>query len=435
MDERKVYTLLQVSEAVKRRIEEAAAGGWYWVRAEIAGLRTPNHAYLELVEHRQGRKVAVMRGVIWADALARIRETLGAEAANILKEGAEVLVRARLNYHHVFGISLHIEDVDLGFSLGELERRKRATIEQLKTEGLYDLNRAVPEPPVMQRIALVTSEGSAAYADFMQHLLNNEYGYRFHVRLYPTLVQGDQAAPALRMAVAAIDPDRFDAVVLIRGGGGRLDLEPFNDLELCRLLARLPIPVLTGIGHDVDVSVADLIAHGAHKTPTAVADHLIDRCAFFESGLNGFLVGIQQRMQELFAGNRERLATHAADLRERPVNICRKRQGELQAAAGQFGRLSTAVLQQRAQHMATLRATLAAEALRGVRLLLRGMEGMQEAVRLLAPDQVLQRGYSITRADGAAVRNAADLRPGDELETQFATGRAWSTIQRIDPHG
>jgi exodeoxyribonuclease VII large subunit len=269
----------------------------------------------------------------------------------------------------------------------------------------------------------------------MQHLLNNEYGYRFHVRLYPTLVQGDQAAPALRMAVAAIDPDRFDAVVLIRGGGGRLDLEPFNDLELCRLLARLPIPVLTGIGHDVDVSVADLIAHGAHKTPTAVADHLIDRCAFFESGLNGFLVGIQQRMQELFAGNRERLATHAADLRERPASLCRKRQGELQAAAGQFGRLSTAVLQQRAQHMATLRATLAAEALRGVRLLLRGMEGMQEAVRLLAPDQVLQRGYSITRADGAAVRHAADLRPGDELETQFANGRAWSTIQRIDPHG
>lgn len=457
-DARKVFSLLQIGAAVKRRIEDAAQGRHYWIRAEIAQLRTPHHAYLELVEHRNGEKVAVMKGVIWHSTLARIRLALGAEHAQVLKEGAEILFRAALSYHAVHGLSLHIDEVDLSFSLGELEKRKQQAIATLKAEGLYDLNRAVEEPLVIQRIALITSAGSAAYQDFMQHLERNEYGYRFHVTLFPSTVQGDAAAQELCAAVAAVVPARFDAVVLIRGGGSKLDLEPFNDLGLCRLLARLPIPVLTGIGHDVDVSVADLIASGPHKTPTAVADHLVDKCVFFETQLNGFLVRMQQSMQELFAGHREVLAGHAALVRERPPGHCRQERGRLSTLAGQFGRLATARLQRDRQvlhqhgidmgrlplrllteaepaHLAEARNALHLLAARRLQVLLAKVAGMDEAVRLLAPEKLLARGFSITRKQGAAVRDAAELREGDEIITELGRGRTWSTIHRIEPHG
>jgi exodeoxyribonuclease VII large subunit len=456
--DRKVYSLHQIGAAVKRRIEDATQGQEFWVRAEVAQLRERHHAYLELVEHRNGAKVAVMKGLIWHDTYQRIRLALGAEHANVLKEGAEILFRAALHYHPVHGLSLWIDEVDLSFSLGELERRKQETIAQLKAEGLFDLNRAVPEPLVIQRVALVTSAGSAAYQDFMQHLARNEYGYRFHVRLFPATVQGDTAATELAQAVAAIDPAAYDAVVLIRGGGSKLDLEPFNDLGLCRLLARLPIPVLTGIGHDVDVSVADLVARGPHKTPTAVADHLVDKCVFFETQLNGFLVSMQHAMQALFTVHKERMAGHAAVLRERPPGYCRLRRGELHTVAGQFGRLATARVQRDrqllAQHTTDLgrlplrrvveteparllemRNELALLAAGGLRVLQAQLHGMHEAVRLLAPEKLLARGYSITRREGEALRDAADLRPGDEILTELARGRAWSTVTRIEPHG
>jgi exodeoxyribonuclease VII large subunit len=458
MDERKIFSLLQLSAAVRKRIEDAAQGQHFWIRAEIASLRAPHHAYLELVEHRNGNKVAVMRGLIWNTTYQQIRNALGAEQANVLKEGAEILFHASLHYHDVLGLSLWIDEVDLSFSLGELERRKAATIATLKAEGLFDLNRAVQERMVVQRIALVTSAGSAAYQDFMKHLEGNEYGYRFHVKLFPSTVQGDTAAQELRRAVTLIDPSHFDAVVLIRGGGSKLDLEPFNDLDLCRMLARLPIPVMTGIGHDVDVSVVDLIARSPHKTPTAIADHLVDKCVFFETGLNGFLVSIQHAMQGLVAGNRELLARYKANLVQQPAGFCRSRRGELHNAASQFGRLSIALLQGSRQlmlqHVSDLgrlprqklveaeparlleiRNTLELVATRNLQLLLSRVHGMNDAVRLLAPDKLLQRGFSITRKDGMAVRHAAHLKPGEEVVTEFATGRTWSTINRIDPHG
>lgn len=458
MDERKVFSLLQIGTAVKRRIEDAAQGRAFWVRAEIASLKAPHHAYLELVEHRNGTKVAVMKGLIWNNTYHAIRQALGDEAANVLKEGAEILFHAHLNYHEVFGLSLWIDEVDLSFSLGELERRKAANIATLKAEGLYDRNRAVPEPPVIQRIALITSVGSAAYADFMKHLEGNEYGYRFHVQVFPSTVQGDTAASELRQAVSSIDPARFDAVVLIRGGGSKLDLEPFNDLQLCRLLAHLPIPVMTGIGHDVDVSVVDLIARSPHKTPTAIADHLLDKCVFFETNLNGFLVSIHKSMLEVFATNREGLAKHSANIRQQPAAHCRTQRGSLHTVASQFGRLSLQLLQANSQalslhtaelgtrprHLLTqveparlneLRTTLELISLRMVNLMMGQVNGMHEAIRLLAPEKLLARGFSITRKDGHAVRAANDLRTGDEIETRYATGTTRSTITHIDPHG
>lgn len=205
MEDRKIYTLRQVGTAIKQRIEEATHGASFWVKAEIASINVGKHAYLELVQHYEGEKVAVMRGAIWMTALHRIRQELGNESRNILKDGVEILFLAKTNYHLVYGLSLVIETIDLSFNISELERRKRETIATLKEEGLYDRNRFIPLLMVVQRIALVASKGTAAYADFMKHLERNEHGYVFHVHLFNSVVQGEAAAGELRSALLAID--------------------------------------------------------------------------------------------------------------------------------------------------------------------------------------------------------------------------------------
>ncbi|MCI1753335.1 MAG: exodeoxyribonuclease VII large subunit [Flavobacteriales bacterium] len=458
MEERKIYTLRQVGTAIKQRIEEATHGASFWVKAEIAAINVGKHAYLELVQHQDGEKVAVMRGAIWMSALNRIRQELGGESRNILKDGVEILFLAKTNYHLVFGLSLVIEQIDLSFNISELERRKRETIATLKDEGLYDRNRFIPMPMVVQRIALVASKGTAAYSDFMKHVEHNEHGYRFHVRLFNAVVQGDAAAGELRAALAAIDPAQFDAVVLIRGGGSKLDLEPFNDLELARVAAQMRIPVLTGIGHDVDVSVLDLIAKGHHKTPTDVADFIVDRAMYFETSMTGMLVQIHNAMLTDFTVRKEGLSTFTEMVMMRPTARCRNERGLLHTTTGQFARsvtdkiaVSSRVLETFAHDLALLprhklaqveaariremSGSLSVIAQRGFQLLLGRLQGMDDAIQFLSPEKLLHRGFSITRKDGHAIKDPGTLAPGDEVETTFASGKAWSTIKKIERHG
>ncbi len=457
MTDRKVFTLRQLSEALRARIEAATQGSAFWVKAEIAGINAQRHIYLELVQHAEGTRVAVMRGIIWQHWMRGIRETLGDELPNILKEGAEIMFSARVSYHPVYGLALHIEAVDLSWSLGELERRKQSTIATLRAEGLYDLNRSLSEPMVPQRIALVASIGSAAHGDFMRHLAANEHGYRFHVHEYPSIVQGEGAARELRLTLERIDPTRYDAVVMIRGGGSRLDLEAFNDLELCRAVARMPIPVMTGIGHDVDVSVVDLIARSPHKTPTAIADHLVDKCLFFETGLSGSLARIQRAVHEEFSARNERMVMLVEMLRSRPVASCQRERAVLHMRIGHFARhvtnaiaTSRSTLDHRISDLGTLplrrlkeheaprlrewRMAMDRIARIGLRTLQQRMAGMHDAIRLLDPEKALARGFTITRHHGKALVDTGDLQPGDIIETRYRSGKTISTVNSIEGH-
>lgn len=458
MEERKIYTLSQVGTAIKKRIEEATHGQAFWIKAEIASIRFTKHAYLELAEHRGEEKVAVMRGAIWLSALQRIRQELGDDSRNILKEGVEILFLARTHYHLVYGLSLVIEAIDLNFNISALERRKRETIATLKEEGLFHRNRLLPLPLVIQRIALISSVGTAAYQDLMRHLEQNEHGYKYHVQVFHSAVQGDAAAGELRTALASIDPLRFDAVVLIRGGGSKLDLEPYNDLALARLVATLPIPVLTGIGHEIDISVLDLIANSPHKTPTAVADFILDRTLYFETAMSGMLVNIHNTMLTTFTGQKEHLSTYAEMIAMRPAVHCRMQRGVLHTTTNQFARRITEELtsqnralqafsqglaslprtklaQVEAARMREMATTLAAYAQQGIQQVIGKLDGIGNAVHLLSPDKLLDRGFSIARAKGKAIKDAASLKPGDEIETTFAKGRTWSTIHKITPDG
>lgn len=458
MEERKIYTLSQVGNAIKKRIEEATHGQAFWIKAEIASIRFTKHAYLELVEHKGEEKVAVMRGSIWLTQLHRIRHELGEESKNILKEGVEILFLARTHYHIVYGLSLAIEAIDLNFNISALERRKRETIAALKEEGLFHRNRLLPLPLVIQRIALISSVGTAAYADLMRHLEHNEHGYKYHVQVFHSAVQGDAAPTELRAAIASIDPQRFDVVVLIRGGGSKLDLEPFNDLELARMVAMSSLPVLTGIGHEIDISVLDLIANSPHKTPTAVADFIVDRTLYFETAMTGMLVNIHNTMLTSFTSHKEHLSMYAEMTAMRPAAHCRMQRGALHTLTNQFARRITEELtaQSRALHsfgqdlallprhklaqveaarVRELGATLSALAQRGIQQVIGKLDGIGSAVHLLSPERIMERGFSIARVNGKAIKDAENLKAGDEIETTFAQGKAWSTIHKIERHG
>ncbi len=455
---RKVFTLLQLNTALKQAIRAATQERSFWIKAEIASISIRSHAYLELVQHEQGDRVAVMRGMIWRSDLETIGQALGGGQNGILKEGSEILFKACVHFHEVFGLSLRIEEVDLSFSLGELERRKQETIETLKREGIFELNRSLPAPMIMQRLAVITSAGTAAYADLMQHLQENQYGYRFHVVLFQSLVQGAGAAAALCSALRGVDHRKYDAVVIARGGGSRLDLEPFNDLELCRTIARMPIPVLTGIGHETDVSVADLVAHGHHRTPTAIADALVERCLYFETNLNGFLVSIHRSVSRLAYEQKERLGSWSQIMRMRPVHHLRSHRSALQVRAGQCERCVLDLVADRrdrlvaaAQEMTMvplhrvrdvqrmklqhISRSISAMARNGMRALYQRITAMDEAVAMMAPERTLSRGFSITRMDGKVITHAANVTPGDQVVTEFAQGRIHSTVNRVEIDG
>lgn len=457
MTTRKVFSLLQLSTSIRQRIEEATGGRSFWVKAEIAQLDHKRHMYLELVEHRNGARVAVMRAILWQNVLGSVRQELGVEFDNILRPGSEVLCQATVHYSPLYGLSLHIGAVDLAYSLGELERRKQATVATLRAEGLFDLNRSLPEPMVIQRIALITSEGSAAHGDLMRHLRDNEHGYRFHVTLFPAAVQGDGAPRELLRAVEAVDPASFDAIVLVRGGGSKLDLEAFNDLDLCRALARMPIPVMTGIGHDVDISVVDLIAKSPHKTPTAIADHLVDKCLYFETNLSGFLVSMQRVVVDSFMERRELLSGYAELLRQRPGALCQSRAALLQRTTARLTRSATEllvrhqkdlqlhgqalgthpmrVLRDAAPRINAHQNALQLVAKRGLRRFQEQVDDIHRTMSLLDPERTLARGFSITRRQGRAVTDASELKPGDHIETTFAHGSIRSIIATPEDHG
>ena len=275
-------TLSELQRRVRQALEERFALP-LWVSAEIAEVKVnySGHCYLELVEKGEGDGVpkAQARAVIWRSQYARIAAYFEAETGQRLAAGMRILAKATVNYHELYGFSLQLLDVDPAYTLGDMERQRQMTIAQLQKEGVWDMNREAPMPVVVQRVAVVSSANAAGYQDFRKELAKSPY--RFEVTLFDAFMQGAAAEESIVTALCAVAErmDEFDAVVLIRGGGSASDLNCFNAYRLCAHVAQFPLPVVTGIGHDKDTSVADLVAHTALKTPTAVAAWLVERMA------------------------------------------------------------------------------------------------------------------------------------------------------------
>ena len=404
-------TLSQLQKLVKATLDEAFALP-VWVSAEIAEIKInySGHCYLELVEKGgdNGVPLSQARAVIWRTAYARIAGYFEAETGQRLAAGIRILARVMISYHELYGFSLNILDIDPTFTLGDMERQRQITIERLQREGVWDINRENPLPQVVQRIAIVSSRQAAGYQDFCKELGKSPYA--FSLTLFDAFMQGAGAEDSIVAALDAVADrmDNFDAVVLIRGGGSASDLNCFNAYRLCAHIAQFPLPILTGIGHDKDTSVADMVAHTALKTPTAVAGWLVERMTQAEGWLDYAALQLHDATKA---------AMHASEVRlERLTGDLRQMSGDL---------LTRQRL--RAEHL----SALLPEAVRN--FLARQATRLDNAAELIAgrsPERILRLGFAVVRTGGKAVVSARGVRKGDALEIEVADGTIHGTAQK-----
>jgi exodeoxyribonuclease VII large subunit len=455
-----VYSLSQIAGAVKRAIENATGSRTYWVKSEIATLNVSGagHAYLELAEQANGQKVAVVKGVIWASKLAELRQKLGSDFQNIVKAGTEFVAECKVDYHVVYGLQLNIQDIDISFNLGEIEKRKRETIKRLKEEGHYERNKQVTEPLIIQNLALIASQQSAAYQDFAKHIKQNEHNYRINFQLFPAIVQGDTAAKSMLDALKQIDPSKFEAVAFIRGGGSKLDLDPFNDYELCKASALMPIPILTGIGHETDLSVLDMIAKSPHKTPTAIADYLIDKILSYEKQMYEFFISIARKTNEVLKVDQLKIGGYMEVLTKYPISYCQRNRGDLHTLTGQLARIATQSIVDQRDSLKTILSEIAVSSKQRVvviepnklnefrqslgtyvnhfiRMQSNSLTQLSESVQFLRPENTLARGFSITRHNDKAIKSVSEVRHNDNIEITLLDGTLSATVKSIKSDG
>ncbi|MGN1046688.1 MAG: exodeoxyribonuclease VII large subunit [Candidatus Cryptobacteroides sp.] len=276
--EKEIINLYDLQSVLKSGIE-CLFPSKVWIRAEISALkaRPGGHCYLELSQSDGKSLVAKAQAAIWSSRYRVIAPYFESVTGSPLKEGLTVLVRAQVTYSQLYGLTISIDDIDPEYSLGESERQRLQTIERLKDEGLMDLQKSLQEPSLPQRFAVISAQDAAGYRDFMKHLHENEYGFSFTTELFPALMQGPDAPSSMADALESVlsSGEEFDMVLILRGGGSRLDLACYDDYLLCSAIARCPLPVMTAVGHDQDYHICDMVSFRSLKTPTALADEII----------------------------------------------------------------------------------------------------------------------------------------------------------------
>lgn len=411
MKDNATVTLFQLQEFIRRvlalNLPEAL-----WVEAEIAEVgQSRGHSFLSLVQKDAdaAEPVATAQAVIWQNNLAAISRKIGSELLQqLLVQGRQLRLKARVEHHERFGLKLVIEDLDPAYSIGQLEIQRRQILERLRAEQLTERNAAIRPGEVLQRVAVISSRQGAGYQDFIEHLRGNPYGYSFHCELFPAAVQGQTAETDICRSLERIgrQAHHFDCTVIIRGGGARLDLGAFDGYDICRAIAQHPLPVFTGIGHDVNESLADLCAQLALKTPTAVADFLIRRQLDFE----GQLLLMAQRIQAI---GKQRIG--AARLQTEQLEQNARRQ-------------SAEYLIRKSQQLELLERDGRRELRSILRLADKELDQMNQLSVQLQPQTTLERGFTITLKDGRRLRSATELQPGDRIETLFSDGSIGSHI-------
>lgn len=344
--------------------------------------------------------------------------------------GMKVRLRVYAQFHEAYGFSWIVTDIDPYFTVGDMARRRQEIVRQLKTEGVFDLNRELDFPMFAQRIAVISSETAAGYGDFCNQLADNDYGFSFTTRLFPAVMQGEQVEQSVIAALDRINrcSDEFDCVVIIRGGGATSDMSGFDTLPLAENVANFPLPVITGIGHDRDESIIDMVAHTRVKTPTAAAALLISRLKttadLIDSCRERVLRAVSRRMEtERMRLGRlsERIPTLFSVVRTRHESRLEIMQRRLTAAI-------TRRLTAEHHRVETLTQSLAPLTERRMTAERHRLDMLAQRAKALDPTLLLRRGYSITLHQGRAVRDAGELKPGDEIVTRLATGSITATV-------
>ena len=408
--EKKHYTLFELNSIIKSVIAGSFPDA-YWVAAEISELKCnqKGHCYIELVEKKDEKTTAQIKATIWAYEYRKLGNKFEKASGETLKPGMRVLLLAEVTFHEVYGLGLNIRDIDPAYTLGEMARKKKEVIDRLRKEGIMGLNKSLPLPLVPQRIAVVSSPTAAGYGDFFKQLDNNLFGYRFVHRLFPALMQGQEAERSVVSALEEIGRSAgdYDLAVIIRGGGSVADLSCFDSYSIASNIARFPLPVVTGIGHEKDDTVADMVSHTKMKTPTAVAEFLISGMRSFEEKILNIRERIVAYTDRFMKDKRYELGSLAQRISFVPVRI-----------SSVYGR-RLAILQRDLEGL--IRQALGKEESR--------CSAAEQAIKHLDPENVLKRGFSITRHKGRVLKNASILKKWAVIETKLCRGDIISIVQ------
>jgi exodeoxyribonuclease VII large subunit len=401
------YSLYELNQLIKTAIDTSFPET-VLVTAEIASCDVRNHCYVTLIEKEEDTIIAEIKAVIWARRFRSIAAGFTDATGIELSRGIKILFEASLHFHERYGLKLHILNIDPSYTIGELAVKRREVLERLTKEGLRDRNKALEFPLVPQRIGIISSPSAAGYEDLMSHLTNNPYDYLFTCRLYEALMQGDRAEESVVSALRHClkDAPLLDVVVIVRGGGGKPDLHCFDSYEIGKAIALLPVPVLSGIGHERDITVVDEISNIRVKTPTAAADLLITRIKDFEDIADSLA-------HRLLLGTNKL----TSDLKETLITLVKRFEGLVKnELIGNFHRIEVFK--------------------KGLRYSLKFLKNERERLRSreynishLNPKNVLRRGYSITYHNGKAVKSAVEVKRGDSIETILYKGELSCTIE------
>lgn len=422
------------------RIEEVLCGGFpapLWITAEIGEMKVntrSGHCYLQLVEKggRNGVPQAQAQAVIWAGRYGMLSSFFRGATGAELGVGMKVLLSVTVAYHELYGLSLQVTDIDPLYTLGDLAQQRMQTIARLKEDGVFDLNRELGIPEVPQRIAVVSSPQAAGYQDFMKEL--GASPYRFDTMLFGAVMQGHGAEQSIIEALEAVADaaDRFDALVVIRGGGSQSDLSFLNSYLLGFHVAQFPLPVIAGLGHDKDQSVVDMVAALSLKTPTAVAGFLVERAAAFDGRLEDAAVAVANLGRRVLDREEKELHMCGALLRERVSGARFRMNWKLESLGEGVVADARRALQGRAVRLDELKGRLAERACRAVA---GSVERLAQSEKLLAaadPRTILARGFAVVRAGGRALTDAADAEPGMPLDITLYKG---TLTAKVTDHG
>lgn len=406
------FTLYSLNNMVRQAVSEGLPSR-YWVTGELSEVREASngHCYVELVQRDEVTQelVAKARGTIWSRIYSLLRPYFLEQTGEPFAAGLKVLLQVSVGFHELYGYTLDVCDIEPAYTVGDMARQRMLVIKRLTDEGVIDLNKELPFPLLPQRVAVISSATAAGYGDFCDQLASNRYGFVFYPHLFQSPMQGSGVEQGVISALdrIAADIDMWDVVVIIRGGGATSELSCFDTYDLANNCAQFPLPIITGIGHQRDESVLDMVAHTRAKTPTAAAELLIHAMLEQETYMTNMMQGVVQGVQQRMDAEQQRL----------------------QGLLGRMPMATALYLQGEKMRLQTSLQTVFSSAQMLIKEQQHRLDVCNAALEAASPERILSLGYSITRVNGRVVRSIDDVVPGDEVTTEVAGGEFTSKVK------
>ncbi len=455
-EEVKTYTLSELQHEIKESISEQFPFA-VWIVAEINTLtrHKSGHCYMELVQKSKTSNsiIAQARATVWANKFSFISAYFESETDSELAAGMNVMLQVTITYHEVYGLSLNVIGINPTYTIGDMERAKKEIIARLINEGVFDMNKTQSFPAVVQNIAVISSSTAAGYGDFVNHLETNTYGYHINITLFEAAMQGEQTETSILDALNRIgeEYENYDAVAIIRGGGSKNDLSWFDNYNIAYMVTQFPLPVISGIGHERDESIVDMVAHTRMKTPTAVANFIIDYNAQFEEQVDStsseifdiakdFLMSSEMylnnmtmsimKIRSLLSKHTERCDRIMSEIRTGLNVRMKEEEMKLNMIGNKLETSPKRLISEHESHLNGIKELISRTTKHRIEKANEKLSFLEHRLTLNDPRTILKRGYSITRINGKVVTNDLETNDGDIMETLLYDGKVTSVVKK-----